>query len=171
MYNRRCQSDFDPIMSSNVGINLREPKNFNTLLCHFYTKKGDILSITKIIMEGRNCPNCGAPLKADICKCPYCGTSYFDISAINISEREPFYLKLRLNAPDGGYDIITAFVCADPSLSITCEQDTLYCWTANKGYIPSHVSAQYEFEMNFHTVNRHFDDEPIALTVEHVKNS
>ena len=49
-----CQSDFDPIMSSNVGINLREPKNFNTILCHFYTKKGDILSITKIIMEGRN---------------------------------------------------------------------------------------------------------------------
>ena len=49
-----CQSDFDPIMSSDVGINLREPKNFNTILCHFYTKETDILSITKIIMEGRN---------------------------------------------------------------------------------------------------------------------
>ena len=48
------QSDFDSIISSNVGINLREPKNFNTILCHFYTKKADILSIAKIIMEGRN---------------------------------------------------------------------------------------------------------------------
>ena len=49
-----CQSDFDPIMSSNVGINLREPKNINTLLCHFYTADSNIICIKKIIMEGRN---------------------------------------------------------------------------------------------------------------------
>ena len=49
-----CQSDFDPIMSSNVGINLREPKNINTLLCHFYTVDRNIICIKKIIMEGRN---------------------------------------------------------------------------------------------------------------------
>ena len=48
-----CQSDFDPIMASNVGINLREPKNSNTILCHFYTKDADIICIKKIIMEGR----------------------------------------------------------------------------------------------------------------------
>ena len=49
-----CQSDFDPIMSSNVGINLREPKNINTLLCHFYIVDSNIICIKKIIMEGRN---------------------------------------------------------------------------------------------------------------------
>ena len=49
-----CQSDFDPIMSSNVGINLREPKNLNTLLCHFYTIDDNIICIKKIIMEGRS---------------------------------------------------------------------------------------------------------------------
>ena len=48
-----CQSDFDPIMAANVGINLREPKNLNTLLCHYYTKDADIICIKKIIMEGR----------------------------------------------------------------------------------------------------------------------
>ena len=48
-----CQSDFDPIMASNVGINLREPKNSNTLLCHFFAKDADIICIKKIIMEGR----------------------------------------------------------------------------------------------------------------------
>ena len=48
-----CQSDFDPIMTSNVGINLRAPKNLNTILCHFYTLESSILCIKKIILEGR----------------------------------------------------------------------------------------------------------------------
>ena len=48
-----CQSDFDPIMTSNVGINLRAPKNLNTILCHFYTTESSILCIKKIILEGR----------------------------------------------------------------------------------------------------------------------
>jgi hypothetical protein len=120
-------------------------------------------------MQERNCPNCGASLESDVCKCPYCGTSYFDISAINIDDGEPFYLKLRRRTFDGGYDIITAFVRADPSLNITCEQDTLYCNMGHRGYIPFHVPAQYELEMSFHTVNRNFDDEPKALTIEHIK--
>lgn len=120
-------------------------------------------------MKERNCPNCGAVLDAAVCKCAYCGTSYFDISAINIGAEEPFYLKLRLKALDGGYDIITAFVRADPSLSITCKPDTLYCEMINKGYIPFQVPAQYEFEMNFHTVHRRFNDKQPILTIEHVK--
>ena len=48
-----CQSDFDSIMTSNVGINLRAPKNLNTILCHFYTAESSILCIKKIILEGR----------------------------------------------------------------------------------------------------------------------
>ena len=48
-----CQSDYDPIMTSNVGINLRAPKNLNTILCHFYTAESSILCIKKIILEGR----------------------------------------------------------------------------------------------------------------------
>ena len=48
-----CQSDFDPIMTSNVGINLRAPTNLNTILCHFYTADSTILCIKKIILEGR----------------------------------------------------------------------------------------------------------------------
>ena len=48
-----CQSDFDAIMTSNIGINLREPKNRNTILCHFYAAESNILSLKKIIREGR----------------------------------------------------------------------------------------------------------------------
>ena len=48
-----CLSDIDAILSSNVGINLISPSNENTMLCHFYTKDASILSIKKIIREGR----------------------------------------------------------------------------------------------------------------------
>ena len=48
-----CDSDFDAIMTSNIGINLREPKNRNTILCHFYAADSNILSLKKIIREGR----------------------------------------------------------------------------------------------------------------------
>ena len=45
--------------------------------------------------KNRNCPNCGAPYETHLSKCPYCGTSYFDMSALDFNERKPFYLKTR----------------------------------------------------------------------------
>jgi len=36
-------------------------------------------------MANRNCPNCAAPYDAALNKCPYCGTSYFDMSCIDIN--------------------------------------------------------------------------------------
>lgn len=48
-------------------------------------------------MKTRNCPNCAAPYDADLSKCPYCGTSYFDMSGLDISAGEPFYLKINNN--------------------------------------------------------------------------
>lgn len=44
-------------------------------------------------MRDRNCPNCGAVLEIDKVKCPYCGTSYFDLSAI--PAREPFFARVK----------------------------------------------------------------------------
>lgn len=46
-------------------------------------------------MKQRNCPNCGAPYDVQLNKCPYCETSYFDMSALDFNDREPFYLKIR----------------------------------------------------------------------------
>ena len=115
-----------------------------------------------------NCPNCGAPLDPNANKCSYCGTSYFDMTSINIDDGEPFYLKLKKRTPDGGYDIITAFVRADPCIDIACKQDTLYVETIDKGYIPFRVPAQWEFSMNFRSINRKFSDEPRAVTFEHI---
>ena len=48
-------------------------------------------------MNQRNCPNCGAPYDVELNKCPYCGTSYYDLSALDIDAQEPFYLKIKTN--------------------------------------------------------------------------
>ena len=45
--------------------------------------------------EFRNCPNCGAPLEAEVNKCPYCGTSYFDFSICQVDYRTPMVLKFK----------------------------------------------------------------------------
>ena len=49
----QCESDIDSILSSDVGINLKNPKNINTILCHFYSEKTDIICIKDIIMNGK----------------------------------------------------------------------------------------------------------------------
>lgn len=46
-------------------------------------------------MKQTNCPNCGAPYDLELIKCPYCGTSYFDLSFIDFDTTEPFYIKIR----------------------------------------------------------------------------
>ena len=81
-----CQSDFDPIMSSNVGINLREPKNINTLLCHFYTSDSNIICIKRIIMEGRNIDENISLLKVSSYFCTMIINSYIITCFIRNSE-------------------------------------------------------------------------------------
>ena len=38
-----------------------------------------------------NCPNCGAPIVSE--QCPYCGTLFYDFSAIEIGK--PCFLKIK----------------------------------------------------------------------------
>ena len=52
-------------------------------------------------MKRKNCPNCGAPYDAAESKCPYCGTCYVDLSYIDLSGHEPFYLKVKLPYMNG----------------------------------------------------------------------
>lgn len=70
-------------------------------------------------MKQRNCPNCGAPYEIELNTCPYCGTSYFDMSAIDIDEKHPFYLKLKM-----GDMIFTSKVIAEPDIQILLNEDS-----------------------------------------------
>ena len=56
-----------------------------------------------------NCPNCAAPIEPELNKCPYCGTTYFDMSCIDFENEKPFYLKIKTKYK--GFDCyITQFV-------------------------------------------------------------
>lgn len=70
-------------------------------------------------MSKLNCPNCGAPISADNNKCPYCNTSYFDLSSIDINNNEPFYLKIRM-----GKMTLTQLVKVLPDMSINFESNS-----------------------------------------------
>ena len=70
-------------------------------------------------MNKLNCPNCGAPISADTNKCSYCGTSYFDLSSIDINNNEPFYLKIRM-----GKMTLTQLVRVLPDMSVNFESDS-----------------------------------------------
>lgn len=48
----------------------------------------------------RNCPNCAAPYDMELNKCPYCGTSYFDLAAVQLMG-EPVFLKIKLDVLHG----------------------------------------------------------------------
>lgn len=56
-------------------------------------------------LSGKRCPNCWAPIAPEENKCSYCGTSYFDLSSIDINEHKPFYLKIKI-----GDNVITQLV-------------------------------------------------------------
>ena len=60
-------------------------------------------------MTQRNCPNCAAPYDAELNKCPYCGTSYYDLSELDLTAREPFYLKIKVDI-NGNMCYITQLV-------------------------------------------------------------
>lgn len=81
-----------------------------------------------MLMENLNCLNCGAPIEPFNHKCKYCGTSYFDLTSMNINGDEPFYLKIKIDNK-----IITQLVKAS-SKSFTLEQNNIYLGNNNVSY-------------------------------------
>ena len=75
-------------------------------------------------MLNRNCPNCAAPYNIELNKCPYCGTSYYDLSALDFTTREPFYLKIKTEM-NGMTCYITQLVCPRVDLSIDFSSETV----------------------------------------------
>lgn len=71
-------------------------------------------------MASKNCPNCSAPYDVGLNKCPYCGTSYFDMSCIDINSLEPFYIKIK-----SGNMTYVSKVVAKEDASITISEDVI----------------------------------------------
>jgi len=73
-------------------------------------------------MSSRNCINCGAPFNIELNKCPYCGTSYFDMSCLDLDSGKPFALKIKTKI-NGKNCFITQMVQPLNNLSIEFSQD------------------------------------------------
>lgn len=76
-------------------------------------------------MGKRNCPNCAAPYDIQLNKCPYCGTSYFDLSSLDLTNKEPFYLKIKASI-GGKACYITQLVRPNCEIEIAIERNDIY---------------------------------------------
>lgn len=92
--------------------------------------------------ENRNCPNCGAPYDVGLSKCPYCGTSYFDLSCLQIGD-EPFYLKIK----DPARGIVITQKCCLRDVNITVESHNTYA-DSQFGYKPFSVCTSRDLTID-----------------------
>ena len=111
-------------------------------------------------MNQRNCPNCGAPYNVELSTCPYCGTSYFDMSAIVINDRRPFYLKLKM-----GDMVFTSKVIVDSDININFSEDSCYCCDGQHNGSVGRVimNRNIDIDMRFKSV---YDPNRILCTLE-----
>lgn len=100
----------------------------------------------------RNCPNCAAPYDTSLSKCPYCGTSYFDLSAIDLTDGEPFYLKLKIKL--GNKDcVVTQLVKPSCDVSIVCEYDSSYAYGGRGNKMINFKNSQtLKTNLNFESI-------------------
>lgn len=102
-----------------------------------------------------NCPNCAAPIEPELNKCPYCGTTYFDMSCIDFENEKPFYLKIKTKW--NNIDCyITQFV--KPKLTTIEQSYSTYDLRRGKGN-PIIKSGVYEKEL---TTNISFSGIPFG---------
>ena len=78
-------------------------------------------------MTQRNCPNCAAPYDVELNKCPYCGTSYYDLSALDLTAKEPFYLKIKVDI-NGSPCYITQVVRPRMDMAMEFSSDSVDCY-------------------------------------------
>ena len=95
-----------------------------------------------------NCPNCGAPYDSSLNACPYCKTSYFDMSAIDLNDRRPMWLKLRM-----GDMTFTSKVVVSPDLSVSLTEDTYEAYDGRLRKVLTRASTKTaDIDITFHSV-------------------
>ena len=72
-----------------------------------------------------NCPNCGAVIDPQEHKCLYCGTSYFDLTCVDLYTEDPFYLKLKVKINDRFYYITQLVKSSNASIEMSNDYATI----------------------------------------------
>jgi hypothetical protein len=93
-------------------------------------------------VSNRNCINCGAPIEIETVKCPYCGTSYFDFTDIDLGAP----VILRLKHKDSV--ILIKAACTSAEMSRTfCEP--LYVLGRPNHTLGYKSSSEFELNLSF----------------------
>ena len=93
----------------------------------------------------RNCPNCAAPLSAEEIKCPYCGTSYIDMSCIDLENHEPFYLKINMH----GYQVVTMVRPVTANMTVSCGTQYAYGGRGMEKFISFQDEPEVNIDISF----------------------
>lgn len=95
-------------------------------------------------MMERNCVNCGAVIESHADKCPYCGTSYFDFTNVDVGNHKPVVLKLAYN----GKIFALKAVCTSCDISIESTSPTIYVDHTSMRLTPVHsdITVNIEFQ-------------------------
>ena len=113
----------------------------------------------------RNCPNCGAPIKPYKCKCDHCGTWYFDLTAFDMVENKPCYIKFR--TPWG-----TVTTLARPELqSIESSFETVdMVDSIGRSYCSFLTNKSADMNVVFHMLRSPSNDELYRLDINDAEN-
>ena len=100
-----------------------------------------------------NCVNCGAAIDVDADKCPFCGTSYFDLTAIDFTSSDPVALRLRIPF---GQDKATISMLAIPELGSIQQEANTVSFYGGCGQEIARIISGYSVnvDLSFHAVNK-----------------
>lgn len=96
----------------------------------------------------KNCPNCGSPIEPYKCKCDYCGTWYFDMSAFDLTDGKPCYVKFKTDYMGKKATLTTLAIPKLEAITSTTEYTDI---TNNYGTIIKRIprTRVCEINMNF----------------------
>ena len=102
-------------------------------------------------MQERNCINCGAPIELKVDKCPYCGTSYFDICNLILDGCTPIALRFKTNI-QGKDAVLTALVVGTGNVSLNSSYDHADVYGGG-AYMGSYLtSMQTDINLEFRVI-------------------
>ena len=91
-----------------------------------------------------NCVNCGAAIDPVEVKCPFCGTTYFDLTAIDFASDAPTVLKLRIPTAKGN---LIFSMLAKPKLGTIDHTETYTDVRGRYGENIGRISASRDVEV------------------------